>query len=170
MPPSTELMFKKLINKIGNLEEAISFNNEIMEKLKESLDDLRKENRNIKKEQEKQRLETEQLHDEIAEIKGKTTQTATASDLLAIKNNVIIFGINDKQEILKVLDHIGVRVEEENIKVKQLPSKKPMKLHVVTFKEEQMRNLVLTNHKIMGLLLIWREQREIFSLIKTYLS
>ncbi|KAL3285979.1 hypothetical protein HHI36_000493 [Cryptolaemus montrouzieri] len=141
MPLSTEVMFNKLIEKIGNLEEAISFNNEIMEKMKESLDDPKKENRNIKKEQEKQRLEIKQFHDEIAVIKGKTTQT---------KN--IIFGINDEQEILKVLDHIVLKVEKENMKVKRLPSKKPMKPYVVTFKEEQMRNLVLTNRKIKGLL------------------
>ncbi|KAL3289763.1 hypothetical protein HHI36_023158, partial [Cryptolaemus montrouzieri] len=75
MTSSTELMFKKVMDKIGNLEEPISFNNEIMEKMKESLDDLRKENRNIKKEQERQRLEIKQLHDEIAEIKGKTIET-----------------------------------------------------------------------------------------------
>ncbi|KAL3284819.1 hypothetical protein HHI36_018958, partial [Cryptolaemus montrouzieri] len=50
-----------------------------------------------------------------------------------------------------MLDHIGVKVEEANIKVKQLPSKKPMKPYVVTIKEEQMRNLVL-NRKIKGLL------------------
>ncbi|KAL3265696.1 hypothetical protein HHI36_009899 [Cryptolaemus montrouzieri] len=90
-----------------------------MEKTKESLEEERKEYRNIKKEQEEQRLEIKLLHDEIAEIKEKTTQTTTASDLLARKNNVIIFGVIDEQEILK---------------------------------EDQMRNLVLTNRKIKGLL------------------
>ncbi|KAK9883225.1 hypothetical protein WA026_001414 [Henosepilachna vigintioctopunctata] len=106
--PSTQDMFKKLLKKIEGLEEAMSFNNEMVEGMRSSLDELRKENKSIKTKYEKLKIEVQELRQEVTVLKEKNAATDIEADLNSRKRNIIISGVIDKNEIVKVLENLGI--------------------------------------------------------------
>ncbi|KAK9889717.1 hypothetical protein WA026_007099, partial [Henosepilachna vigintioctopunctata] len=64
------------------------------------------------------------------------------------KRNIIISGVIDKNEIVKVLENLGIN--DAGIKVKQIPTDKPIKPFVVTFSSEETKRNALQNRKSRG--------------------
>ncbi|KAK9870482.1 hypothetical protein WA026_008040 [Henosepilachna vigintioctopunctata] len=147
---STEEMFKKVIDKITDLEYAITFNDDTLEEMKKSFYDVRKENRQIKKENEKLRAEVQELKVEVSILKSKAVSVVLNADLQSRKKNVIILGAQSREEIVEVLNNLETNVVNEDIKVKPIPSKSTMKPFVVTFNSKATRNMVLLKRKAKG--------------------
>ncbi|KAK9882248.1 hypothetical protein WA026_019764, partial [Henosepilachna vigintioctopunctata] len=146
--PSTQDMFKKLLKKIEGLKEAMSFNNEMVEGMRSSLDELRKENKSIKTKYEKLKIEVQELRQEVTVLKERNAATDIEADLNSRKRNIIISGVIDKNEIVKVLENLGIN--DAGIKVKQIPTNKPIKPFVVTFSSEETKRNALQNRKSRG--------------------
>ncbi|KAK9886289.1 hypothetical protein WA026_015800 [Henosepilachna vigintioctopunctata] len=60
--PTTKEMFKQLLEKIAGLEAAITFNEDVIEEIRTAFDSLKKDNRTLKKESDKLRVEVEKLN------------------------------------------------------------------------------------------------------------
>ncbi|KAK9885553.1 hypothetical protein WA026_012303 [Henosepilachna vigintioctopunctata] len=147
---STEEMFKKIINKITDLEQAISFNGDTLDELKKNFEDLRKENKCIRKENEKLKLDVQELKIEVSSLKHKAESAAFTADSKSREKNVIIMGRQSKEEIVKVLKTLNSGLNEEDIKVRSIPSKSDMKSFIVTFNNKDTRDKVLLKRKDRG--------------------
>ncbi|KAL3277625.1 hypothetical protein HHI36_012966 [Cryptolaemus montrouzieri] len=116
-------MFKQVMKKMDTLEAAISFNNEVNEELKKSLENMK-----------------------------QAANTATMAELHDRRNNLVIFGAQNKQEIVKILGKLEVKVEEEKIEVRPIPNNKTEKPFampiIVSFTYEGIRDQVLKKRKI----------------------
>ncbi|KAL3284132.1 hypothetical protein HHI36_018300 [Cryptolaemus montrouzieri] len=112
---------------MDNLEAAISFDNEVMEELKKSLEDMKQVDKGLKNDQEKLNAEVKLLQQEVINLKGQATNTATKAELHNGRNNLVIFGAQNKQEIVKILGKLKVKVEEERIEVRPIPNNKTEK-------------------------------------------
>ncbi|KAK9871718.1 hypothetical protein WA026_014170 [Henosepilachna vigintioctopunctata] len=86
---STEEMFKKIINKITDLEQAISFSGDTLDELKKNFEDLRKENKCIRKENEKLKLDVQELKIEVSSLKHKAESAAFTADLKSRENMLL---------------------------------------------------------------------------------
>ncbi|KAK9892385.1 hypothetical protein WA026_019837 [Henosepilachna vigintioctopunctata] len=126
---STEDMFKKIINKITDLEQ---------------------ENKCIRKGNVKLKLDAQELKIEVSSLKHKTESAAFTADLKSREKNVILMGAQSKEEIVKVSKNLNSGLDEEDIEVRSIPSKSDMKPFIVTFNDKDTSDKVLLKRKDRG--------------------
>lgn len=149
---STKTMFKTLLKKVEDLEAALTFNGGLIEDMRMSLEDIKKENKGLRKQNEKLSNDLSLLQKEVSTLKQKAAVEELAKDIERKKKNIVIVGVENQDEILKVMNSLKVNVTVENINVKQIPTNKLPTLHVVTLPNEETKKLILKNRKEGGLL------------------
>ncbi|KAK9876522.1 hypothetical protein WA026_013896 [Henosepilachna vigintioctopunctata] len=136
-------MFKQLLGKIAGLEAAVTFNGDVIEEIRTAFDSLKKENQILKRETDKLRMEVEKFKGEFCTIKNQTNASKLAADVSARKKNVIMFGVKDKLEITQVLQKLEISVKQEDVRVKQIPTRKEVNPCLVCFPNEGINDLVM---------------------------
>lgn len=148
-----EEMFRKILKKIETLEEAVTFNSDLMDGMKDVMEELRRDNKTMRREQEKMKATIAEMEKEINNLKEQASLNEAASNAQERKKNVIVVGVNRKEEIKKVFRKLEIYIPEEAMKMRQLPSKNIIKPILVSFEDEKTRNLVMENRKKMGTLI-----------------
>lgn len=146
----TNEILKKLVKKVEELEKAVTFSNNLVEEMKHSFEEIKRENKQLRKEHDKIKVEVELLHKEVTEMKDKMAINALAKETQERKKNIIVSGLNKKEDVVKVMKKLDVPIDEEELKFKQVLINKERKAFIVTFKEEVQRNLVLMNRRTRG--------------------
>ncbi|KAL3281715.1 hypothetical protein HHI36_004919 [Cryptolaemus montrouzieri] len=83
---------------------------------------------------------------------GPPASAATEAEFHARKNNLIIGGTRDKDEIIEVLNKLEVNVKESDIKIRQISSNKTWLPAIVTFNSENIKNTIMAKRKEKGAL------------------
>lgn len=146
-------MFRKILKKIETLEEAVTFNSDLMDGMKDVMEELRRDDKTMRREQEKMKATIAEMEKEINNLKEQASLNEAASNAQERKKNVIVVGVNRKEEIKKVFQKLEIDIPEEAMKMRQLPSKNIIKPILVSFEDEKTRNLVMENRKKMGTLI-----------------
>ncbi|KAL3279834.1 hypothetical protein HHI36_017339 [Cryptolaemus montrouzieri] len=109
----------------------------MVERMNKSFEELKKENKSLRKVHEKMKAEVQQRRMDMSTPKEK----AISSEISAEVHK------EDETEVRKVIQFLEVDVTEGDMKIKTIPSSRPLKPFVVSFADDNIRNLVLTNRR-----------------------
>lgn len=145
-----EEMFRKLLTKIEDLEEAVSFNSGVVDDMRKAVEEMKRENRNMIKEQDIMKAEMSSIKRELEDLKEQASLNANLADAQERRKNVVLVGLMNKEEVNKVFNKLEIVLPENEMKIKQLPLKQRSKPILVEFADDKMKNLVLQKRKLMG--------------------
>lgn len=147
---SNNEMLDILMKKLDALEDSVTFNSNTMDDLQKTIQSILKENKQLKKEQDQLKHQIKQLQDNLEKL--KTTQPLDSYR----EKNILIMGIRAEDseigELRKVFKGIEVEVDENDFKIRRLPSKNPSKPILVSFSTKEKRTEVLQKRKGKGAL------------------
>ena len=132
--------------KFNELEKSMQFQSSMFDDLLINMQQIKDENKSLKKEQETMKNTIKQLQDDVLSL-----QLKTPTNIEDKKNNLVIFGTNGgsntKQDIKKVFNKLGISTEENDFEAKCLSKENPSKPVLVLFKEKAKRDEVLEKRK-----------------------
>lgn len=145
---STDDLLKDILEKLHNMETAMTFNNHTVEEIKDTIKDVVVENNKLKKECSSLKQKIQQMELDIRKIKGEHTNNNRSK-------NLVIMGLqseetHDRSNVIKLLNMLEVNVEDSEFSIKTIPSKMPIKPLLVSFNSEDKCKLVLQRRKEKG--------------------
>lgn len=147
-----ERMLKQILKKMETLEVAVTFNSKTMDEILNAMEEMKRENKDLRKKQQNMETTIEEMGKELNSLREQVLENAATSDAQNRRKNIIVIGLKKKEEIAAVFNKLEVKVPENEMKIRQLPSKNPIKPILISFDEEKTKNMVIQQRKVMGVL------------------
>lgn len=149
--PSNKEIMRAIRGVFEDLKKSVTFNGNVMEEMKDSLNKLASENKSLKKEQQQLKSRVIDLESEIMYIKGSMNKSIVTERT----KNIVIVGLtgddNASSDVKKVFSALDVDIPTSDYNVKPLPSQQDRKPILVSFSQENMKEKVLKQRKLIPL-------------------
>lgn len=153
-PTNSDLM--KVLNvKFSEFEKSLTYYGNCLDDLQETVKNLTKENAKLKKGRNDMEGRIQALEKEVKKLNKNNAR----EEQEVRKHNLVFLGIrtteaNCSEDIQKVLTALNVNIQKQDYKTKLLPSEKPEKPIIVTFKNEETPKTIMENRKKKGTLTV----------------
>lgn len=143
--PTVRELLLVINKKFDTMETSMNFHSEMVDEMHKTLQEMRNENSKLRKENEDMKTTIKQLQNDVLNLQLMNKNHEEVSQR---NKNVVIFGMKEGKDVCKILDKLNVPCQSEDYTIKTIPSKAINKPILVSFKSEELRNMVIEKRKL----------------------